>query len=414
MPVSAPELGLLLVPVACGLALGAACAVAAFEHDVRGARLGWRQPLGLIIGLALIVGLVPGIGASFQGGWSMPPLGLSTFLRQLRGPTDVTDGTTAGDYRVLFLGHPDVLPVPGRDLYPDVAYAVVDDGPITVEQSWPQAEGAGDRVAREAIRAIATVSTARAGRLLGTLGVRYVVVPIDDGIDHGVVRTDVPAGLLDALSAQLDLRRVSSPDQLVIFENTSWLPVRSVLDTVAAGRSKEGGVAALVTAPLGSGVPVMSGIDPARSSRGPIAAGTLNLAFADPGVWDVAVAGQKISGRASFGWSSAYDTPGGAARISPRPVSGRTLLLVVQAALWTMVGLLAVGGAGALRRRRPSPVGEPVLDFSELTAGLPNTLPNTPTNSLTDSLSTSLRATPFGDGVAVGADGPGRQETGEP
>ena len=423
LPVSAPELGLLLVPVACGLALGAACAVAAFEHDVRGARLGWRQPLGLVIGIALIVGLVPGIGASFQGDWSMPSLGLSTFLRQLRGPTDAAGGPTdvaggtaaTGDYRVLFIGHPDVLPVPGRDLYPGVAYAVVDDGPITVEQSWPQAEAAGDRVAREAIRAVATVSTARAGRLLGTLGVRYVVVPINDGIDHSVVRTDVPAGLLDALSAQLDLRRVSSPDQLVIFENTSWLPVRSVLDTVAAARSKEGGVAALVTSPLGSGVPVMSGIDPARSSSSPVAAGTLNLAFADPAAWDVTVAGQKITGRASFGWSSAYDTPGGDARISPRPFSGRKLLLVVQAALWAMIGLLAVGGAGALRRRRPTLIGEPVLDFSELTAGplpnaAPNQLPSPLSNTPTSPIADSSRADPPGNGVAVGADGPGRRD----
>ena len=36
LPFRLPEAGILLVPVACGLALAGACAIAAFEHDIRG------------------------------------------------------------------------------------------------------------------------------------------------------------------------------------------------------------------------------------------------------------------------------------------------------------------------------------------------------------------------------------------
>lgn len=263
--IRAPEIGLLLVPVACGLSLSGACAVAAFEHDVRGARLGWRQPLGLAIGVGLVVGLVPGIAATFNGSWSMPSLGLSTFLRQFpAAEAPVRGGTAAdGDYRVLFVGDPRLLPVPGRELYPGVAYAVVDDGPVTVENQFLAAEGAGDRVTREALDAIAAVSTARAGRLLAILGVRYIVVPVDDGIDHpGPGAIPVPGGLLEALSAQLDLSRFPSSDQVVIYENHAWLPVRSMLDPTAAASSNEGGVEAIATGGLGTAAAVMIGSDP--------------------------------------------------------------------------------------------------------------------------------------------------------
>ena len=48
LPFAVPDVGLLLVPVALGLALSAASAVAAFGADVTGRTFGWRQPLGLL------------------------------------------------------------------------------------------------------------------------------------------------------------------------------------------------------------------------------------------------------------------------------------------------------------------------------------------------------------------------------
>ncbi|MEZ5259732.1 MAG: glycosyltransferase, partial [Ilumatobacteraceae bacterium] len=54
LPIRLPEPGLLLVPVALGLAISAACALAGFERDIRAARFGWRQPLGLLMSVALV------------------------------------------------------------------------------------------------------------------------------------------------------------------------------------------------------------------------------------------------------------------------------------------------------------------------------------------------------------------------
>ncbi|MGA9278458.1 hypothetical protein, partial [Ilumatobacter sp.] len=61
LPVPAPQAGILLVPVAAGLALAAGASLAAFDLDVRGGTFGWRQPLGIAASIAIAIGIVPGV-----------------------------------------------------------------------------------------------------------------------------------------------------------------------------------------------------------------------------------------------------------------------------------------------------------------------------------------------------------------
>ena len=60
LTVRLPEPGVLLAPVAVGLALAAACTAAAFQDDVLGGSFGWRQPLGLLSAAAVAIGVLPG------------------------------------------------------------------------------------------------------------------------------------------------------------------------------------------------------------------------------------------------------------------------------------------------------------------------------------------------------------------
>ena len=62
-PMRLPEAGVLLAPVAVGVAISAAAVLAAFDLDVRGGRFGWRQPLGVLAMIAVVVGIVPGVAA---------------------------------------------------------------------------------------------------------------------------------------------------------------------------------------------------------------------------------------------------------------------------------------------------------------------------------------------------------------
>ena len=60
LPFRVPDVGLLLVPVALGLALSAGAVVAAFGQDVAGRRFGWRQPLAVLGIASVLVRRAPG------------------------------------------------------------------------------------------------------------------------------------------------------------------------------------------------------------------------------------------------------------------------------------------------------------------------------------------------------------------
>ena len=42
-----------------------------------------------------------------------------------------------GDYRILWIGNPKVMPVPPWTLAPGIGYAITDDGPLTQYETWP-------------------------------------------------------------------------------------------------------------------------------------------------------------------------------------------------------------------------------------------------------------------------------------
>lgn len=372
LPVRLPEAGILLVPVACGLAIGGGCVVAAFEHDIRGARFGWRQPLGLAVGLGLVIGLLPGLVAPADGRWSAQTITFNDYLQQLPPDEPTEAGEAGGDYRILFIGEPRSLPAPGREVAPGIAYALADDGGVVLDDLWPAEETRGDDLTVEALDAMSSYSTSRVGRLLGPLGIRFIVVPVDDGTaPRGEDPPPVPDGLVEALSAQLDLRLVDSPDKLVIYENTSWLPVRSVLDTTAVTASNEASAAVRVASPLGTGAPVFVGVPPYRVASQDVPAGTVNVSAPLDSGWELRVNGTTIEPRAAFGWSVAWDLPaGGSASLERVPPSGRRIAVAVQLVLWLAVILVARGLVLARTSMRridvQEPAGGPVLDLDLL------------------------------------------------
>lgn len=373
LPFGLPEPGVLLVPVACGLALGGACAIAAFEHDIRGARFGWRQPLGLVAGIGVLIGLLPGLVGAANGRWSARTIAFRDYLQQLPAATPTEAGDLGGDYRILFLGEPRSLPAPGRTVAPGVAYAIVDDGGIVVDDLWSAEATRGDELTEEALSATASFSTARVGRLLGPLGIRFIVVPVDDGTtptDEAI--PPVPEGLVTALSAQLDLRLVDSPDKLVIYENTSWLPVRSMLDATAVAASNEASAAVRVATPLGRATPVFTDAAPDRVAVATVPAGTLHLSEPIDSGWRLRLDGATVAPRSAFGWSVAWELPaGGQATLERVPAGGRRIAVAIQLVLWALVLVAArsgtFSGRGPIRRATPvEPPTGPLLDLDLL------------------------------------------------
>lgn len=381
-----PDIGIVLAPVALGLAIGAAAALAAFEVDVRGTGFGWRQPLGILAGVATVVGLVPGVVAAADGAWGTPTRTLESTLRpQL--PSAAQDG----EYRVLYLGDPSDIPVPARTLRDGVAYAVVDDGPLDVRDRWLAADTVLDDRLRDVVDALGRGQISRFGRFLAPLGVRYVVVvgapplgsdgtsddeDIDDatsdpGTDDGGTDADADASgdvaatsLIAELERQLDLRIALSPPETVVFENAATIPLTAMLTgptaeassierwrrLIAADLSDAEPLATDVAGPLGTGGWAIESRDGTLDS-----AGVVHLAVEEPDDWALRLGDDAttVEPRSGFGVTTAFDIDeaGLPYTISYRGGSGRSTYLLALAALWLVTMLAASRIRSPLRRR---------------------------------------------------------------
>ena len=364
LPLRLPEPGILLAPVAVGLALCAAVAIGSFRADVRGARFGWRQPVGILAAAAVAVGIVPGIAAAADGHWHQPAISVADQLSEL-----LPDAVPEGDYRVLFVGDPRLMPVASWSYADGVAYALHDDGAYEVTETWVGPDDVERRSVGAALDTIAVRSTARAGRLLAPLGVRYVVVPLFDRVNSTPGSPlPPPAGLFAALGDQLDLRRAYSSSDFVVYENTAWLPVRSALSVAAGEASSEAGAEALVSVDLGTSSPLFVGSDALSASEDRVPAGTVHVALAHDERWQLDLGGEQIEPRRAFGATIAFDAPAaGDATLSYEQPTSRTLALVLQGLLWLATVLVALGlpWSRLWRRRQPvpvvSPFGPPVI-----------------------------------------------------
>ena len=186
----------------------------------------------------------------------------------------------------------------------------------------------------------------RAGRLLGGLGVRYVVAverlapaPFSD-IDNA---RPLPAALVETLDTQLDLRRLAGVNSaLRIYENTEWTPVRAAaVSTFDDGRTS---LLDLQVAPITGTIGMLVG-------DGNRFAGTipdeveLFVAQTPDGGWRLEVAGVEAAQRRSLGWATTFVPSAGVVRPCWRtPPRWKQLVVIVQ--------LLALLGTVSLVVRR--------------------------------------------------------------
>ncbi|HEY8093236.1 MAG TPA: glycosyltransferase [Acidimicrobiales bacterium] len=305
----------LLTPYAAALAIGAACFVAAFAEDVRGTTFSWRQLLGVVALVAVVIGIIPLLPAMVSGRWELHNDERAALLSLLPAPP--ADARS----RVLWIGAPEDVPVPGWPLEDGLVYALADDEAATMRERWREEPTRAERLVAEDIGLAAGSATDRLGRLLGPMGVRFVLVPVADA--PGGTGTSSAGGadaaapvrpaLLDSLDRQLDLRRVELGDEsLVAYENTAWLPVRAAASGGAAAASRQAGPEALIRSDFTGAVPALPGPLP-TAGAGPVQGETVLLSEAIDGRWELTVDGQVLPRRTAFGWATAWDLPAGLA-----------------------------------------------------------------------------------------------------
>ena len=342
-PVHFPEPAIMLVPVAFGIAICAATMGASLVLDLRRGRFSWRQPLGALIGALFVVGLVPTPINALNGGWNQPSLALPQLLQQL------PDASSGGDYRTMFIGDARVLP--GAPLYFGwgISYSVVNGPMPRIDDMWEAPPTRARDNAVTALYGIARGQTARAGRLLAPLSVRFIVVPIIDGGEstrrHPIA---APRGLTDALARQLDLRRRYASPDLVIFENTSWVPVRSQLTAAGAESSTLAGATSMIAADISGATPFGAGARPESSVIAEVEPGTIHYSVPYTSRWTVKVGDTEIAPRPAFGLTNAYDiSEKSTIELSFSSSFIHSALVLVQFSVWCTVLYIALS-----RRRR--------------------------------------------------------------
>ena len=314
-----PDVGVLLVPVALGVAVSSAAAVASFGRDVAGRTFGWRQPAGVLALGAIAVGVFPSVLTLTDGAWFTPSTTLVD-AAEAQLPTD----PAIGDYRVLYLGDPRLLPVPVDDLGDGVAMAVVDDGNLDLRDRWPAPAQDTDESLAAAVDRIRSASTLRGGRLLAPFGVRFIVVPFVDGANSTAADPlPVPAGLLDALGSQLDIALRYSPPSLAVFENRAAIPTTALLDGELAEASRVESPDELVAVDTSGAAPALVGVDETRRASDSVDAGVLHFGVPLDESWELAVNGEAVAGRTGFGVTTAYDVAARRVGRAAVPVAGQ-------------------------------------------------------------------------------------------
>ncbi|HEY7628153.1 MAG TPA: glycosyltransferase, partial [Ilumatobacteraceae bacterium] len=335
LTVRLPEPGVLLAPVAVGLALAAACIAAAFQDDVLGGSFGWRQPLGLLSAAAVALGVLPGIAAVSSGRWHAPTLTLTSLLGQF------SEDPPEGDYRILWIGDPRVMPVPAWTLEPGIGYAITDDGPLTAYEAWPGRPSKSEAAVGEIVRQLATESTLRGGRLLAPYAVRYIVVPIADGAISTVDKPlPTPAGLIDALDDQLDFAApLTRPLNFVVYENTAWIPSRAQFSAADADATRQAGVDSLARLELHDlATPVAVGSSDNGTARFAAAPGAVTVATGVDSRWSLKIDGETLAPRPAFGATTGYDvSSAGSAALTYKTDTSRSLMLIGQLVLWLLL-----------------------------------------------------------------------------
>jgi hypothetical protein len=333
LPFGMPEPVIILSLVACGLALASATCASVFSETSAKKTSDWRRSVGLLVPVAISVAILPSLLGVVDGRWHQPNATVSQLFAQM------PDNPTDGNFRVLFVGDNELLPISTNAVTNKVSYGVSDDGPVNIVSHWAPQRTAMNELADHALNALIDRQTVRVGRLMSPLAIRFIVVPLGDQPSQSARL------LVDSLSNQIDLRRLYFAKDLAIFENSAWLPIVSLLDEESAVASEKVDESALIVRELRSLLPLF--IDDQSVSNKTVSSafdgGTVHLAVPFNKNWQLIVDDARLNPRVAFGASTAFDAPiKGVAKLSFRTSKLRDLYLVAQALVWLGLLMLAV------------------------------------------------------------------------
>ena len=346
IPIPSPDV--FLVPVAAALAWSTALGLIVFRVDLPDYHFGARQLASVAAAVGFGLAALPILGAAGDGRWGLAPASFSTDLAYL------PEQRAAGDFRVLWLGDPEAVPVGGWRLQEGVVYGTSRNGLADfTAQLAPAAEGPS-QVIGDAVRVAVAHRTTRLGHLLAPMAIRYIVVPRRVGpVAPGRPRLEPVVDLRGSLAAQVDLRQLEGGSDAVVYENAAWVAARASLDDAQSIAVSGKDLASSGTAELAGAEPVLRRQAGQFKYEGtlPADASVLFSESASPR-WRLRAGGAGATRQPALGWASTYTTTkAGKATLAYRTSPLRWLALALELAVWIVV-LRTVQQDRRIRRRR--------------------------------------------------------------
>jgi hypothetical protein len=286
------------------------------------------------------VGVLPILGAAVDGRWDLPRQDVNQLL------SFMPEQRAKGAFRVLWLGDPEALPLQGWQVATGIAYGTSRNGPPDATVLWPGSSDGATQLIPDAVNLARRGDTARLGHLLAPMAIRYVVVPAA-GTGRSAARP-----LVAALDGQVDLRQLQRDDQLVVFENAAWVPLRARLNPAGVTASRGTGLDAARDTELAGSPPVLPREPSLFVAKGTIGDGaSVFVGEAYSSGWRLTVDGEGTEHRKAFGWANAYEADGGGAAT----LSYRTSLFRYTAIALEVILCVVIVRASLARKRRRDP-----------------------------------------------------------
>jgi len=327
-PLLVPEVGLTIAAIGIAAAVGISIDVLVTEPRDLGKRISRPLVRGLLL-TVVIAGVTLGgfgyLGDSGSGRWGAPDGSWSDTLAFTQ------DALSAGEFRILWLGDPTVLPFTPFTSDGDFGWTMTRNGSGDARQLLRAPETETDRKISEAISSAVNNNTQRLGHLLAPSGIRYVALPMLNG-PSGLKSRPQPA-IKATLGDQLDLARLRTEAGLVLYENQSWIPASAVVPEASGDE-----------VPLGNIDPLRSSVDnditrarPVDGSK-PVPAGTIVLSEAFDTKWQAQADGKTLRHRKAFGLVNGWDNGSrSSVAITYSGQGPRYLFIILQILLWLFV-----------------------------------------------------------------------------
>jgi GT2 family glycosyltransferase len=195
--------------------------VTSFFADLSQYRFGFRQLASVVAAVAVVLCTLPYLGSLASGHYEMPNVDSASASQPTYAELEVMNEPPINehDFRVLWIGTTDLLPVRGWPVYSSVRAGVSRNGIPTFETAFTNSPSSDGKKIIKSLQDLYARNGEDVGALLAGYGIRFVVIP--NGAPDSVSRAAADS-FASAFDQQLAFQRSEVSTTSSVFENSEW------------------------------------------------------------------------------------------------------------------------------------------------------------------------------------------------